>query len=317
MAEICVVMATFNGERYLPQMLDSLAAQKRPADLVIAVDDGSSDSTRAILESYQQKLPLKIHACMSNQGHNAAFSKGLELAAQEDGDYIALADQDDVWLPEKLAILEKKMEAVHPDSDVPVLVFGDAQVVAKNLSPIANSWRKMANLPTSIPVLARLAGFNNITGCLSIFDKSLLNKILPIPANAMVHDAWIGIIAAKFGKILAIPDILIQYRLHDSNAVGTGTHYSYDETTQKQICAVETLLEDSDKLNLNEKETKFLTVFCSYLKAREGHYFLFTYTFWLWKHKKELFPQNQGCTKKLLFSLLGAKAVHLFFGKNK
>ena len=108
MAKIGIVLATYNGEKYLSQMLDSLIAQKRPADFIVAVDDGSKDSTPEILKSYEGRLPLQVTCLPQNTGHRAAFSKALELAAPQLGenDLIALADQDDVWLPAKLQILE-------------------------------------------------------------------------------------------------------------------------------------------------------------------------------------------------------------------
>ena len=97
MAKIGIVLATYNGEKYLSQMLDSLIAQKRPADFIVAVDDGSKDSTPEILKSYEGRLPLQVTCLPQNTGHRAAFSKALELAAPQLGenDLIALADQDD------------------------------------------------------------------------------------------------------------------------------------------------------------------------------------------------------------------------------
>ena len=99
MAKIGIVLATYNGEKYLTQMLDSLLAQTRPADFIVAVDDGSKDSTPEILKSYQDRLPLQISVSPQNMGHRSAFSKSLELARPQlgDDDLIALADQDDVW----------------------------------------------------------------------------------------------------------------------------------------------------------------------------------------------------------------------------
>ena len=108
MAKICIVLATYNGEKYLSQMLDSLVAQTRPADLIVAVDDGSKDASVEILKNYQGKLPLQIEVHETNKGHRAAFSKALEAAQSQlqPNDLIALADQDDIWLPNKLDVLE-------------------------------------------------------------------------------------------------------------------------------------------------------------------------------------------------------------------
>ena len=106
MARICVVLATYNGEKYLSKMLDSLVAQSRPADVIIAVDDGSKDSTCEILEKYRDTLPLQIEALPQNTGHRAAFSHALTLAQKfiTEDDLIALADQDDVWQRDRLHV---------------------------------------------------------------------------------------------------------------------------------------------------------------------------------------------------------------------
>ena len=123
MARIYVVLATYNGEKYLSKMLDSLMAQSRPADKIIAVDDGSKDRTPEILKSYQDALPLQITCLEKNSGHRAAFSRALEIAQPQlaDDDLIALADQDDVWLPQKLDQLEKAIATTKAS-----LAFGDA-----------------------------------------------------------------------------------------------------------------------------------------------------------------------------------------------
>lgn len=113
MAKIAVVLATYNGAQYLPQMLDSLVSQERRADIVIAVDDGSTDSTPTILRDYAEKLPLRIEILPKNTGHRAAFSAALEIARNtlDKDDLVALADQDDTWLPQKLSILEREMQS--------------------------------------------------------------------------------------------------------------------------------------------------------------------------------------------------------------
>ena len=145
MGKIGIVMATYNGERYLPEMLDSLVAQKRPADFIVVVDDGSKDSTPEILKSYENRLPLQITILPQNMGHRAAFSKALELARPQLGedDLIALADQDDIWLPQKFEILENAIETAEPGKNKPDLVFGDAEVVDSDGKTIGNSWRQI------------------------------------------------------------------------------------------------------------------------------------------------------------------------------
>lgn len=312
MQKICVVLATYNGEKYLQQMLESLVAQTRKADIVIAVDDGSSDSTVSILRSYQDRLPLQITVSPQNEGHRAAFSKALSLAKPQllNTDLIALADQDDIWLPKKLEILEKKI-GNH------ALVFGDAEIIDCNGLITQASWRFQQKISTSLHFLARLAGTNNVTGCLSLFKANLLSKILPIPEAVGVHDAWIAIIAEKNGGIQAIRDIVLQYRLHGANAVGTGNKYSYDETTERQLKWSKQLQISAALLSLNKKEARFVNHLNSYWKARSKNSILWQHIPWLIINHKILYPSQSGRLKKVLFSMLGAPAVHLLFGKEK
>ncbi|WP_405342846.1 glycosyltransferase [Fibrobacter sp.] len=317
MAKIGIVLATYNGEKYLAQMLDSLMAQTRQADFIVAVDDGSKDSTPGILESYRERLPLQVTRLEKNSGHRAAFSKALELAKPqlEDNDLIALADQDDVWLPQKLEILEKAMET--GNGEKPALVFGDAQVINASGKTIAESWRNISNIPTELTTEARIAGTNNVTGCLSLFRASLLKYVLPIPPAVGVHDAWIGLLAAQHGKVTALKEPVILYRLHDENSVGLGTPFSFDETCRRQIAWTDMLLEKSGLLNLSSAQLKFLKKLNHYWHRRSKFPILLTSTVFLIRSRKHLFSHSERRFKKVLFSILGSPAVHLLFGKDK
>ena len=312
MAKIGIVLATYNGEKYLAQMLDSLIAQTRQADFIVAVDDGSKDSSPAILKKYQDRLPIQVTILEKNSGHRVAFSKALELAQPQlsDSDFIALADQDDIWLPQKLEILEESIQD-H------ALVFGDAQVIDANGKTLYDSWRAVAHIQTELQTEARIAGTNNITGCLSLFKASLLKYVLPIPSAVGVHDAWVGILAAQHGKIKAIDSPVIQYRLHDSNSVGLGTHYNFDETCKRQIAWTDMLLEQINLLDLNANETAFLKKLNRYWHKRKKNAILPEALPFLVYFRHFLFPDPRGRLKKVLFSTLGAPAVHLIFGHDK
>ena len=318
MAKIGIVLATYNGEKYLPQMLDSLLAQTRPADIIVVVDDGSKDSTVSILESYKDKLPLQITCMPENRGHRAAFSKALEIARPllADDDLIALADHDDIWCPQKLQQLEEAIETPC-DGKLPTLVFGDATVIDAEGKPLYDSWRTVAHIQAELPVETRIAGTNNITGCMSIFRASLLKYILPIPAAVGVHDAWIGLLAAKHGTIKAIDTPVIQYRLHGNNSVGLGNRYSFDETCKRQIDWTDMLISQSNLLNLNTPETAFLQKLNRYWHKRAERAVLAEEFPFLLRFSHFLFPEQRGRLKKVLFSLLGAPAVHLLFGHDK
>lgn len=316
MARIAIVLATYNGARYLPQMLDSLVSQERRANIVFAIDDGSCDSTPEILRNYTSKLPIRLEALPHNTGHRAAFSTALEIARKElsPDDLIALADQDDIWLPQKLRLLEN---AIENDLQKATLILGDAEVIDGEGKLIYPSWRKVAHIATDEPFKTRIAGTNNVTGCLSLFRASLLDKILPIPEAVGVHDAWIGLLAAKHGGISTIDTPVIQYRLHDSNAVGLGNRYTFDETCKRQIAWSALICENADPLGLTPDEKRFARALHRYWEKRARYPFLPCSLAFLARNRAFLFPQKDGRLKKVLFSTLGAPAVHLLFGKDK
>ena len=319
MAKICIALATYNGEKYLAKMLDSLVDQTRQADLIIAVDDGSKDRTVAILQEFQEKLPLKVTVLPQNGGHRVAFSKALEIAKSQlsDNDLIALADQDDIWLPTKLEILEKAIESPNKNGNVPALVFGDAQVIDAEGQVITKSWRALSRICIGLPARTHIAGTNDVTGCLSLFRASLLHKVVPIPQGVSVHDAWISLIAIKHGGISPINEAVVQYRLHDKNSVGLGNRFNFNETCEKQVAWTSLLMEQSRAIPLTDEELLFASQLNRYWTKRSKRAILLRSLPFLVKNRTYLFPDPKSRTRKILFSLLGSPAVHLLFGKDK
>ncbi len=319
MAKICLALATYNGEKYLKQMLDSLVVQTRKADLIIAVDDGSTDKTIEILRLYQENLPLQIIALPQNSGHRAAFSRALEIAQTQldKNDLVALADQDDIWLPAKLEILEKAIETPNKDGIKPTLVFGDAQIIDAKGAVIDKSWRNFAHICVDIPIMAHIAGTNNVTGCLSLFRASLLPIIVPIPQAVGVHDAWISLIAMKQGNVVPIEAAVAEYRLHENNSVGLGNKYSFAETCERQIAWTDFLAQKGQIISLDSNEIHFAQQLNHYWTRRTKSPFLLGAVPFLIKNRKFLFPDPQTRNRKILFSLLGVPAVRHLFGKDK
>jgi len=313
MAKICIVLATYNGEKYLPQMLDSLVAQTRPADMIIAVDDGSKDSSAQILESYAPKLPLQIHVSPQNQGHRAAFSKALEIAKSQLGpeDLIALADQDDIWLPHKLSILENEIGVVHS------LIFGDAQVIDGEGKVVAESWRAKSNINLNTTIKHQIAGINHVTGCLCMFKAKLLNTILPIPEGVTVHDRWIAMIAERNGGIKAIPERVVQYRIHGANAVGGKSDTSMSNTLKLQEIWATTILENLTLLKLTDSEISFAQRLLSITKQRMNQSLVLDEIIWVFTNRKYLFLDAPQLTtaKRILFSVVGLPLAKKLWGK--
>lgn len=201
---ISVCMAVYNGEEYLHEQVDSILSQLGCEDELIVSDDGSTDMTVEILKGYCDAR-IKIVKNTLNKGVKGNFENALRQAK---GDYIFLADQDDVWLPGKVAncvaALKDNMCVVH-----------DCYIVDKNLNVVKESFFKDKNCKS---------GFfhnwlrNGYLGCAMSFRRELLPYILPIPEKLPVfHDIWIGLIAEyKFG-VKFIPVKGLCYRRHGDN----------------------------------------------------------------------------------------------------
>jgi len=319
MSKICIVLATYNGAKYLPAMLDSLVGQSRPADSIIVVDDGSKDETVQILEQYKDRLPLQIFPSEKNQGHRAAFSRALTIAKQQlsADDYIALADHDDVWLPKKLELLADTLDK-EQDGKKLDLVFGDAEVIDGEGNPIAPSWRKLSKIPDHLTLRTLCTGFSNVTGCLSMFRASLLDVVLPIPEDVYVHDQWITLCAASRGGYGAVSDAVIQYRIHGNNAIGLGDKYTWSGKHQLNLNWARMLSGTKLFQTLDEGDRKFVEGYIGYMDARTRFGLIPHYFFWVFANRKALFPHIHdvfGMAARLLFSIIGIPLAKKCFGK--
>jgi glycosyltransferase involved in cell wall biosynthesis len=221
--KISVAMCAFNGERYLLQQLESLSAQARQPDELVLCDDCSTDQTIPIASEFASSAsyPVRIHINDRNLGSTVNFEQAI---AKCEGEIIALCDQDDVWLPEKLATLEAKFAAA-PGLG---LVFSDAEIVNEDLTPAGYSlWEKLGVSRNELERLASGQGFQSllqgatVTGATMAFRSRFRQLVLPIPADLpIIHDAWITVLIAAVAGVLPVNERLIKYRKHDSQQVG-------------------------------------------------------------------------------------------------
>lgn len=218
--KIDVLLATYNGEKYLKEQIDSILEQTYKNIRLIISDDCSKDRTPEILKEYQQNDDrIELHIQKSNLG----VVKNIEfLLKQAKSPYYMLADQDDYWLPEKVEKSLEKLKKENVD-----LVFGDLEVVDKNLKTMYSSFndymlltRKINKYIDSYKVNYL---YNCVTGCTVLAKKETIEKILPLPTNSkrLIHDHWIGLMVALNGKLAYMPEKYIKYRQHGNNEVGT------------------------------------------------------------------------------------------------
>jgi glycosyltransferase involved in cell wall biosynthesis len=218
-ARISVALCTFNGGAFLRAQLDSLLAQTRaPAELVVR-DDGSTDDTLDVLGQFTAPFPVHVHRNVERLGPAQNFAAAIAACT---GDLIACCDQDDVWLPHKLATLGEPFDR-RPDLG---FAFSDAEAVDAAGRPLGyRLWDSVGFTPRrrrqfaddSFPVLVRQ---NVVTGATLMFAARLRPLVLPVPAGWM-HDGWIALLAAATDAGgVAVPEPLVRYRQHASQAVG-------------------------------------------------------------------------------------------------
>ncbi|WP_044172030.1 glycosyltransferase family 2 protein [Flectobacillus major] len=209
--KISVCIATFNGERYIKEQLNSILVQLGENDEIIISDDSSTDGTVDIIKSFADS---RIKIFENQHFHNVIFNIEHSLK-QATGKYIFLADQDDVWLPQKVSETLEYLTLYD-------LVISDLQVVDGDLVPMNEQSTKIPNL-NPLKVIIK----NPYIGCCMAFNRNVLNNTLPFPKYIPMHDMWIGVIASLYFKPYFLNKKLIYYRRHGSNLSYTGETSQY------------------------------------------------------------------------------------------
>ncbi len=206
---ISVVIATYNGEQFLSQQLDSIINQTYNNLEIIVVDDKSTDATAAIVAAYSKKYPnIKLVVNEQNLGYVKNFEKGFLLA---NGEFVAPCDQDDIWYLDKIQVLFDELgehEIVYCNSE---LINNNGEKLHKKLSDIKNL--------TSFSNCLNFTIGNTPAGHAMLIRKALIKRCIPFP-TMVPHDFWLGFVATCFGPIKYCDKVLVQYRQHSSNVFG-------------------------------------------------------------------------------------------------
>jgi len=218
---ISVALCTYNGARFLDAQLESFLAQTRRPDELVVCDDKSTDDTVAILERFAKKAPfaVRVERNVERLGATKNFEKSIRLCS---GDLIATSDQDDVWLPEKLAL-----------SEIPFLrdpscglVFTDAEVVDEDLRPVGHRlWeairfgrlaRRRVRAGRAFEALLRQW---LVTGATMLFRERYRSVVLPIPER-WIHDGWLSLIIGAIAPLAMVERPTLRYRQHAAQQIG-------------------------------------------------------------------------------------------------
>ena len=219
-----ILMATYNGGQYVRAQLDSILAQRSDRWHLTVSDDGSTDGTQEILDEYAARYPDRITRHDSGQRFGQACAHFLHLMSQCDAPFMLFCDQDDVWRSEKVGKLLDALERTEAElgQDTPILVFSDLTPVNERLEPLAESMMAYQNQRTDAFDYRALLMQNVVTGGAMGINRALarLASRAGTAAEIVMHDWWAAIVAARFGRIVYIPEPLSLYRQHGDNSVG-------------------------------------------------------------------------------------------------
>ena len=220
---IDILMATYNGERFVGEQIESIQAQTYGNWRLLVSDDCSSDGTLDVVRRYAAE-DERIRIVSEGVRHGGAKENFFSLMAKSDAPYVMFCDQDDVWLPEKVEKSFTTLRALGGENgtDVPLLAFCDMKVVDSKLNVINESFERYQGLNPQRTKLSQVLAQALGAGCCFLMNRALLLKARRCDDLAAVdmHDWWVGIAAAAFGRIAYIDEPLSLYRQHGENEVG-------------------------------------------------------------------------------------------------
>lgn len=221
LAQIAILLSTFNGEKYLSEQLDSLLNQSYEDWICYIHDDGSTDSTIELLNKYNHRFPEKFNI-LNYESTGSACNNFISLLKYPKEQYVMFCDQDDVWLPEKIEVTLNLMEKLERKTHGSIAVFTDLNVVDSKLEIIAPSYFEYENRNPNNLDIRSLLKKNVAAGCTIMINtvlRDFANKNQNLLSLAM-HDWGIMLLAQIDGKIGFIDKPTILYRQHQSNQVG-------------------------------------------------------------------------------------------------
>ena len=209
---VAVVVATYNGATYLLPQLESIIQQTHKPSQIIIVDDASSDDTVTIAQAFAAAHPeVMVVQNKTRLGYIKNFEKGMLLA---NANYVALSDQDDIWVPHKL---EKLLASIGDQ----MLAYSDSELIDANGHLLHQKMSSIKNQPAyDTPIMYAIGAW--APGHAMLFKKELIDKAIPFP-TIVTHDFWLGFVATCYSTMVYVNEPLVHYRQHTQNAIGADT----------------------------------------------------------------------------------------------
>ncbi|PWS31093.1 glycosyltransferase family 2 protein [Pedobacter paludis] len=302
---VSIALCTYNGERFLKEQLDSIVNQTYPNIEIVVVDDGSTDQTWAILNEYAERYKsFNIYQNDVNLGYIKNFEKAIGLCT---GDYIALADQDDIWLPNKIEVQVNEI-GEH------ILIYHNSEFINNEGHSLNKRMSDIINMYQGDNFKAFLF-FNSLSGHESLFKKELTKYSLPFPKE-IFHDRWLAYTATNVGKLKYINQSLVKYRQHENSDTNIlKLEREKVIITPNGKAKIEKTLSEfevfaSYKYN---KDTAFIQQLLKLYRTRLNNYLCFRLIFFMYSNYKSLlFISKKSTVSKMNFIF-----KHIWGGKLK
>ncbi len=285
---VSIAVCTYNGERFLRSQMDSLLQQSWTNTEIVICDDGSTDGTLAILDSYTSDPRVRLYRNPQNLRLTRNFEKAIGLCT---GDYIMLCDQDDVWEKEKIKTM---VNAIGND----VLIYSDSLLIDEEGNDMHTRISRLRRMYTGSDTRGFVLS-NCVWGHAVLMHSTLKQYLLPLPPD-VPHDSWIGFVAANIKRIRYIDQPLTRYRQHNDTVTSTlpsATRADATNRNRKEYMARMHWLKAARDLPRNNDPAFYTTLYDLYTRKANGR-FVWPLFFFLLKHRKGLFM----FARKSLFS---------------
>lgn len=292
---LSIALCTYNGEKFLEEQLTSIVNQDYRNLEIIVVDDCSTDGTVGIIKSFAQSdSRIKYFTNDQNLGFNKNFEKALRLAS---GEYIAISDQDDVWLPFKLPTLLNNI--------------GDSWLVASNSSYIGSE--KTGRLLKDFKMPKNYCGFlfrNYVTGHTVLMKRQFLEYVLPFPQQGF-YDWWMGFVAVYHHKISFCDEVLTQYRVHDESVIQKRQYLGKPAALVEFETNVIMLNAFADYKNLEQPDQHFIKSLKKAYELKASGERSMLLVKMVYRYYRELFPNRKPWKSltKLIFAYKFSKGI--------
>lgn len=230
---VTILVAVYNGEKYLADLLDSLLNQTYKDIRIVVSDDKSSDKSAEIIKNYYEKYTDKIIpifrdiSCGSAKAHFMAL-----LESFQDSEYVMFCDQDDVWFSDKVEKTLKLMQ--EGENESPRLVHTDAAISDEKLNITHKSLKAFSSIPKNLS-FRKLLGENNVQGASAMMNSALIKLAVPYDENIVMHDRWVALIAAAIGETKYLDEPTLLYRQHSKNEIGANIKPNSFEYIKKRL----------------------------------------------------------------------------------